>query len=137
MKKAETLIEEIKHITSQYRVEVGSRRKPWPNSIITRVQELMSLGFKIKKISDMTGIPYYSILNWRHRGQVKRLDKKFHSLALKPTNTFESRTATVPASRFNETATVTVTTPDGYQITIEGLESTLKLLEMLRGGKCF
>lgn len=133
MKKAETLIEEIKNITSQYQAEVGSRRKPWPNSIVIRVQELMGLGFKIKKISDMTGIPYYSILNWRHRGQVKMLGKKFHSLAVKPTNTFQSRTVTVPASRFSETATVTVTTLDGYQIKIEGLESTLRFLQALRG----
>lgn len=138
MKKPEELIEEIKQITLQYRAEVSSGRKPWPNSIITRVQELISSGLTIKKISDLTGIPYYSILNWRHRGQMNKKEKSFHVVAVKPSNqiTEKTVTVTVPTS-INKVATVTVTTPDGYQIKIEGFEATLEMLQRLRGQKCF
>ena len=84
MKAQEVLVQEIKQITIQYKAEVGSRRKPWPKAIISRVQELISHGLTIKKISDLTEIPYYSILNWRHRGQRRQIknENKFHSLAV-------------------------------------------------------
>lgn len=134
MKNPEELIEEIKQITVQYRAEVSSGRKPWPKSIIMRVQELISAGFTIKKISVLTGIPYYSILNWRHRGQVNKKDKSFHVVALKTSNQVieKSATVTVPTS-INQVGTVTVTTPDGYQIKIESFEATIELLQRLRG----
>lgn len=137
MKQAEVLVEEIKQITLQYRAEVGSQRKPWPKAIISRAQELINLGFNARKISRMTGIPYYSILHWRHRGQLKRIDKAFHSVAVRSQNqvqnSVKTATVTVPVLKSQESATVTVTTPDGYQIKFASLESTIKLLQALRG----
>ena len=95
MKTSEIIVQEIKQITIQYKAEVGSRRKPWPKAIISRVQELINHGLTIKKISDLTEIPYYSILNWRHRGQAKQVksENKFHAVAVVED---KSVTVTVP-----------------------------------------
>ena len=40
--RANQLIAEIQDLTKQYHAEVSSVRKPWPNSIKDRVQELFS-----------------------------------------------------------------------------------------------
>lgn len=48
------LIEEILSIKEQYQAEVGSKRKPWPKSIKTRVLELDKLGMQtVKPILDV------------------------------------------------------------------------------------
>lgn len=109
-------------ITAQYRAEVSSKRKPWPNSIIDRVEELIKMGLSVKKVSDLTGISYFSILNWRHRTG-KKLKRNFHPVAVTTSAT--------------KAATVTVTTPDGYQIKLENAKSALEFICELRRAKCF
>lgn len=134
MKTPEIVIQEIKQIAIQYKAEVGSRRKPWPKAIITRVQDLISQGLTIKKISEITEIPYYSILNWRHRGQMAKAEKKFHAIAVVDQ---KAATVTVPSNMKLKTALVTVTTPDGFEIKIDGdIISALELLKALRGNRC-
>ncbi len=145
MDNSKVLIEEIKQITIQYRAEVGSQRKPWPNSIKTRVEKLLLTGMKLPQIAKLTGVPYFSILHWRSREK-----KKFHQLEVKQSPAAsESKAATVtvaalPAVKeakvevapIQKIATVTVTTPDGFHIKIDGIEAGLEILKRLRASKC-
>jgi len=66
-KRTEELLSEIKQISSQYNAEVDRARKTWPRSIKIRIIELRRLGHDWRKISSMTGISYYTVLNWSHR----------------------------------------------------------------------
>lgn len=126
MQKSEKLVEEIREITLQYLAEVGSARKPWPKSIITRVIELHEMGLSWKAISDRTEIPYCSILNWREQF----CEKKFHALTVKP---LPSQTVTVPKLESEaNVGTVTVTTPEGYRIEVGSIGFAIELLKKLR-----
>ncbi len=138
--EAERLIEEIREITIQYKNEVGSQRKPWPKSITTRIEKLFDLGWKAPKIAKATGVPYFSILHWRSRER-----KKFHALEVKALTVQETAAVTVQDANKNlnslnsatvAVATVTVTTPDGFQIKIDGIEAGLEILRRLRSQKC-
>lgn len=130
---AEKLIIEIKQIRQQYNHEVGSKGKPWPRSIKDRVFQLIEMGFTLQSISDDTEIPYYSILNWRHRGKEKAKLEQFQELAVRSVAT---GAATVAESSpiFQKTATVTVTTPGGYRIEAMDVADVLKILRAMSGG---
>jgi hypothetical protein len=99
IERAEKLISEIQQIKTQYQTEVGSRRKPWPNSIKERVQQLFEMGYTGFSISKDSGIPYYSVLNWKPRA--KKPKSSFHAL-------------TVPTLKNNQLLMVTVQTPKGF-----------------------
>ena len=119
------LVSEIQQLISQYNMEVGSRRKPWPESIRSRVHHLFASGMKGAEISRQTGIPYFSILRIKKAG-------------------FRELTVTVPArgpgrprkavtvGGSKEVATVTVSTPDGYVLTIEGALAAVRIVQALR-----
>ena len=93
---AEQLIGEIISIREQYQVEVGSKRKPWPKSIKTRIRDLDRLGISMQKISDVVKIPYQTIMSWRFASRKASEAKKgFHAIAV-------------------NSPTITVRTPDGY-----------------------
>ena len=130
---AEKLIVEIKQLQEQYNYEVGSRGKPWPKSIRDRVFELIEMGFSMKSVSDDTGIPYYSILNWRHRGREKSKVQQFQELAIRPVVT-GAVAATECSSVFQKTATVRVTTPGGYRIEAVDVGAVIKVLKAMGGG---
>lgn len=137
--EAERLIEEIREITIQYKAEVGSQRKPWPKAIKIRIEKLFDLGWKAPKIAEATGVPYFSILHWRSRER-----KKFHALEVKALTVQESAAVTVADANKNHKSSnpatvtvVTVTTPDGFQIKIDGLDAGLEILRRLRSQKCF
>lgn len=130
---AEKLIVEIKQLQEQYNYEVGSRGKPWPKSIRDRVFELIEMGFSMKSVSDDTGIPYYSILNWRHRGREKSKVQQFQELAIRPVLT-GAVAATECSAVFQKTATVTVTTPGGYRIEAVDVGAVIKILKAMGGG---
>jgi hypothetical protein len=144
MDNSKVLIEEIKQITIQYRAEVGSQRKPWPNSIKVRVEKLYAAGMKLPQIAKLTGVPYFSILHWRSREK-----KKFHQIGVKAIAVPELEAATVTVAALqmlksaeqkpataSQIATVTVTTPDGFQIKIDGIDQGLEILRRLRGSIC-
>lgn len=137
MQNTKELVQEIIQMTAQYRAEVSSKRKPWPNSIVDRVEELIKMGLSVKKVSDLTGIPYFSILNWRHRTG-KKLKRNFHPVAV-TTSATKAATVTVPVSTAMtpELAAVTVTSPDGYQIKLKNAKSALEFICELRRAKCF
>ncbi len=130
---AESLINEIKQIIQQYQIEVGSKGKPWPKSVKTRVFQLIDLGFSLQSISDGTGIPYYSILNWRHRGKEKEKSERFQELALTP-NCAGTVAVTERSHTSQKSAAVTVTTPGGYRIEANDVCDVIKILKAMGGG---
>ncbi len=119
------LIEEILSIKDQYQVEVGSKRKPWPKSIKTRVLELDKLGMQMPLIAHAVKVPYQTMMAWRYLS-LKKNDsiKEFHALEIKnPTVTVgevQSLAVIPPASEKIQLSdpTVTVRTPDGYVLEI-------------------
>jgi hypothetical protein len=125
IQRAEQLIEEIRQISKQYSVEVGSKRRPWPKAIKSRVAELDELGVSRKAIAADTGVPYHTVLQWRYQR-----NKKFHELKLPAV-----ATVTVPQSdEILKNGTVTVTTPDGYRVELSTPKMAVEFLRMLRGG---
>lgn len=134
MKDASRIIDEIRQIEKQYEGEVGSRRRPWPASIRSRIDQLSNLGMSFRAISEATGVPYYSIMNWRH-GKHREKKESFHALTvaapIEPV-----ATVTVPVVSSDTEAwpsgTVTVTTPDGYQLACETGRLAVRLLNELR-----
>jgi hypothetical protein len=133
VESAEKLIAEIKQIQTQYNFEVGSKGKPWPKSIRDRVFSLVDLGFSLKSISNDTGIPYYSILNWRYREREKEKVEQFQELALVPSAV---GSVAVPQScqTSQQSAAVTVTTPGGYRIEAMDASDVIKILKAMGGG---
>lgn len=133
VQEAERLIDEIKQIKEQYEHEVGSKGKPWPKSIRGRVLQLIELGFTMKSISDDTGIPYYSVLNWRHRKRSISKAREFKELAV---TTFPTGVVTAPESRprLPISGAVAVITPSGYRIEGSRAIDVVKVLRALNGG---
>lgn len=134
IKQAEQLIQEIKQIKEQYQREVGSKGKPWPRSIQSRVLELVDLGFTIQSISDDTGIPYYSILNWRHRRREKAKLEQFRELAVTMPPVTGSVAVPESSPKVMTSASVRVTTPGGYQIEANDAADVVKILRAMTGG---
>lgn len=87
----------------------------------------------MKSVSDDTGIPYYSIFNWRHRGREKSKVQQFQELAIRPLAT-GAVAAPESNSIFQKTATVTVTTPGGYRIEAVDVGNVIKILKAMGGG---
>ena len=117
---AEQLIGEIISIREQYQVEVGSKRKPWPKSIKTRIRDLDRLGISMQKISDVVKIPYQTIMFWRFASRkASEVKKGFHAIAVNsPTVTVGEKLAFRSQTKQQKIPlpdpTVTVRTPDGY-----------------------
>lgn len=139
------LIEEIRQISEQYHAEVGRGRKAWPNSIKDRVTELFESGMRAKAISQATGLAYYTVLNWRpggRKGAPRGLHaRRFKELAVVKSSREIAR-VTVPKNlpsvhkqelSSKKISTVTVTTPDGYQVRIDGLREAADFLRAMRG----
>jgi hypothetical protein len=132
IQEAERLIGEINQIKEQYQVEVGSKRRPWPNSIKERIESLEKMGVQAKSIASDTGIPYHTILQWRFLKRKKSKPSEFHALAVtNPKLTKPHPTVTVTAGS-QKVVTVTVITPLGFRI--EGCtESVCRILKSNRG----
>lgn len=122
MSNIENLIQEIRQITVQYKAEVGSRRRPWPASIRSRVDQLKAAGLTWKEAAEKTSIPYYTIMQWR-QSEKDSPKRKFHALPVLPAKRSENRVATV-----------TVTTPDGYRIQADEVSKIAQLISILRKG---
>lgn len=130
---AKQLVEEILSIKDQYQMEVGSRRKPWPKSIKTRILELDRLGMPMLQISKTIKIPYQTIMHWRFMNR-KNIDQKnnFHAVAVKnPTVTVGKSLTKLSTSKIPPLdPTVTVRTPDGYVLEIPSKMAAQFLLEI-------
>lgn len=133
------LLEELRQICSQYKSEVPSRRRPWPRSIKTRIEQLKGMGISYHRISKETCIPIMTMYSWRKtRNAGSFLPVRVSGESRSP-EVIGDRTSTVtvkipskPGPKIRRISTVTVTTPDG--IKIEGL-STEQVLVVLRGLK--
>ena len=124
--KFETLISEIKQITEQYNAEVGRPRKTWPESVRTRVIELRRLGYNLAELSKATDIPYYTMMNWFHRGH--RLSAgDFKAVTVTAANPKQELTVQADSGRG-----ITITLAD--RVKIEGLEfkQVMSLLKRMR-----
>ena len=122
--------QEIQSIITQYQAEVGSRRRPWPKSIKSRVRGMLQAGVAARGIAEATGIPYATVMSW----QAKKTPRsgKFHALTVSARN---PPTVTVRDSKETDDhdLTVTVRTPDGYSIEVP-VEAVGRLLRQLRMG---
>ena len=123
MNESEKLVNEIQQIIIQYQSEVGRGRKAWPKSIRTRVEELYGLSLPGTAIAKLTGLPYFTVLKMRS-GKIKALKQipgykeSFHSLPVVEGNTQKVSTVTATRLELKKVVSVTVTTPDGYQIQV-------------------
>ena len=128
IQEAERLIGEINQIKEQYQVEVGSKRRPWPNSIKERIESLEKLGVQAKSIALDTGIPYHTILQWRFLNRKKSKSSEFHALAVTASKLPKPHPTVTVTTGSQKVVTVTVTTPLGFRI--EGsAESVSKILK--------
>lgn len=59
------LFDELRQICAQYAAEVPGKRRPWPESIKTRVLRLRFLGFSNHRIAQETGIPIMTLYSWK------------------------------------------------------------------------
>jgi len=100
----EQIVSEITEIMDQYRREVPSGRRAWPESIKSRVLSLRRAGVRCAEISRRTGLPYYTVLEWR-RGQSGFVELPVVVEAKKVS------TVTVPTL-----GTITVVLPSGVRI---------------------
>jgi hypothetical protein len=112
---AEQIFNELSQICAQYKTEVPSSRRAWPESVKSRVFALKSMGISFVKIAEKTGIAYQTITAWGRPSSffpVKVVDAPL------PTVTVSKSPRGRRRSKFT---TVTVITPTGYRI--EGLDS--------------
>ncbi len=63
------LLDELRQICAQYAKEVPKKRRPWPESVRTRVMRLRFLGVSNHRIAQETGIPVMTLYCWRMPGQ--------------------------------------------------------------------
>jgi hypothetical protein len=121
-----TILNELKQICEQYKSEVPSRRRAWPQSIKKRILELRRLGVGASSIAEATLIPIQTIYSWQNG---KSDDGTFLPVpVVKRKKAIKSPTVTVrrkrrplekPPANNQSPPTVTVVTPSGYRL--EGL----------------
>jgi hypothetical protein len=121
--EASRLIDEICQIRKQYVEEVGSGRRVWPRSIKDRMTKLDKLGLPSKALADQTGIPYATILLWRHRRSQEPVKPSFHEVKVETKLPAISKSAavTVPKFEMPKAGSLRLTTPEGF--VIDGLDS--------------
>jgi hypothetical protein len=132
--ESDRLLAEIKQIKQQYQHEVGSKRRPWPRSIRDRISALEKMGVSPREISDGSGVPYHTILQWKFLKRKLDKNKSFHPMVVNNEGDLPVKsppTVTVKTD-LKPSRTVTVTTPLGFRI--EGsAESVCKILKSFRG----
>jgi hypothetical protein len=135
------IVEEIAQLRSQYIAEVGEGRRKWPRSIKERAERLEELGVRAKQVSLKTGIGYETLLQWRFKRR-QQLKRQFHEVEIGASEKaiVKVGTVTVPKSehpkKTSKIGTVSVTTPDGYEITVPDAQSALQILKGLRTASC-
>jgi hypothetical protein len=118
----EQIISEIAQIMEQYRKEVPGGRRAWPESIKSRVIRLRGAGLRCAEISRRTGLPYYTVLEWRKSATA--------FVELPVVKEKKVGTVTVPSL-----GTVTVFLPSGVRIDGVGAELLKALLPALGCGQ--
>lgn len=121
--RVQQIIGEVIQMRDQYFAEVGAdARRTWPKSIRERIILLDSMKVSRKEIAESTGVPYDTIIQWRHY-EKKRERRNFHTLEVKTAKPLKKETLRLPAvlaaappKPFVRDVTVTVTSPDGYRV---------------------
>lgn len=132
---AETLMDEVRQIRTQYVNEVGSGRRVWPRSIKTRILELEQIGIPPKIIAAKTGVPSETIASWRfHRRH--GVDKRFHALAVKPSlpEIAKTGTVTVTDKMSKNPYSILVTMPDAIRVESSDANAIATILCALKTG---
>jgi hypothetical protein len=125
--RAEEIFNELVQVCTQYKAEVPSKRRAWPESVKVRVFELRSLGVKWGEIGRRTGLCPQTMMTWKPAGAF---------LPIKVVERAEATTMTVRVPRKyqkRQVPTVTVVTPSGYRL--EGLDQSSALLLMEKFGR--
>ena len=134
--RAETLMDEVRQLRTQYVNEVGSGRRVWPRSIKTRILELEQVGIPPKIIAAKTGVPSETIASWRfHRRH--GVDKRFHALAVKSAlpEIAKPGTVTVTTNKMSKNSdSILVTLPDGIRIESGDANAIVTILCALKVG---
>jgi hypothetical protein len=117
--EVEQIISEIVEIMEQYRREVPSGRRAWPESIKRRVLRLRELKIRCAEISRRTGLPYYTVLEWQ------KIPAAFVELPV-VVKSEKVSTVTVPTL-----GVLTLTFPSGIRIEGVGVEALKALLPSL------
>lgn len=121
--QAHQIFKEIEQIIRQYRQEVPGTRRAWPESVRLRVLRLSDVGLSAKYISEVAGLPYFTILNWIPKDKRRRyrrpksdqsVPRNFSLVQVKDTTPVA--TVTVPSQAVAIVATVTVTLPNGIRL---------------------
>lgn len=152
MKEHRELISEIKQIKIQYESEVSSDRKAWPRAIKSRVIELLESKVSASVIAREAGLPYDTVLRWRPKGMKRfrgprrkpdafkellvlndhKANEKTGTVTVPTLPESKVRTVTVPEEELvDDSAIITVTTPQGFKIDVRGISQATKLLREL------
>ena len=120
--RVNALYAEIRHIYQQYLKEVPKKRRPWPESIKTRILELWKLGVSSHQIAQETGLPTQTMYSWRQK--IKRSDPGFLPVPIVKKRHRRSNFDIQLSQLESEvkSPTVTVVTPEGFRI--EGIPSS-------------
>lgn len=114
--RVQILIGEIRQIHEQYKKEVPKRRRPWPESIRSRIMELWKLGMSSHQIALETGLPAQTMYSWKER--VKKADPKFLPVPIvkkrRRRSNFDLQLSQLEVD--HKSPTVTVITSDGTRI---------------------
>ena len=127
--RQQQLIDEVQQLRKQYLAEIGDGgRKPWPKSIKQRVLELCRSDLSAAEVSELTEIPYHSVLPWRKEvGLVRaKAPHKFHALTV----TDKTSTAKEPVP----TRTVTVEIDGVGQVRCETVQDAATLVLLIKQG---
>jgi hypothetical protein len=137
------LLDEIGQLYEQYCKEVPGRRRPWPESLKSRVLELRGLGLNGRRIAERTKLPYHTVARWVRESKsssFKLMKVAAPDTTVAPRATGVStvtqrarsrKVATVTDATSEPSATVTMTLPSGVRIEGVSLEFLLSLLPKL------
>lgn len=114
--RVQELYAEIRQIYQQYLKEVPKKRRPWPESIKTRILELWKLGVSSHQIAQETELPTQIMYSWRQR--LKKDDSGFLPVPIVKKRHRRSNFDIQLSQLESETKspTVTIITPDGFRI---------------------
>jgi hypothetical protein len=130
MQQVDQILEEIRQLQEQYKKEVPTGRRAWPQSIKQRVCELRELGISFRKIAHQTGISVVTMYAWNQQKSQK--EAKF--IPVEVVNTKKTITVTDTDNSMTDikkTVTVTVTTPQGFKIDGLDIEQVLLVIGRL------
>lgn len=82
-REAEQLLSEVRDLFEQYQSEVPKKRKPWPESIKSRIATLWGLGVGNHQIAMEAKVPVQTLYSWRQRIKKGR-EPGFTQVALAP-----------------------------------------------------